>query len=350
VAKDDLEKDLDQQDFLDFLVDFCDSNTTLPSRDSNSGLPLTRSDSNTSLPLSVVTEIFLDTLAQSPRSQKSVQSPRPPLLKRSSSGQWGSTNSLLTVDDVADIIKDVPTSPVHTTVDSEFEQQSPKPCDEISKPSTKKVCAAILKKSTKQNEKLPAKLSNKRKRKLKSLPSMMKKIASKRKRKSRGRSNKWSKEEDQRLRDAVNKFGKKKWNAVAAVVGTRTPNQCGQRWRKSLRPELANVNKGPWQNIEDLKLRKLVSSLGTRGTWGKIAKDMGYTRSPKQCRERWHNFLDPKLRIEWSDDEDSKLVSLFQQFGSQWANIAKQMSGRTGDRVKQRLHKIYNNKNEVLVY
>jgi len=274
--------------------------------------------------------------------------------------------------DIVDIINDVPTTPVHTAVDSEFEKQSPKPCDaivhttvgsefekqstkpcdEISKPSTKKVCAAILKQSTKQHEKLPTKPSNKRKRKLKCLPSMMKKIASKRnkKRKSRGRSNKWSKDEDQLLRDAVNKFGKKKWNAVAAVVGTRTPNQCGQRWRKSLRPELANVNKGPWQNIEDLKLRKLVSSLGTRGTWGKIAKDMGYTRSPKQCRERWHNFLDPKLRIEWSDDEDSKLMSLFQQFGSQWANIAKQLSGRTGDRVKQRLHKIYNNKNEVLVY
>merc|ERR1711939_396897 len=163
------------------------------------------------------------------------------------------------------------------TVDSEFEKESTKPCDEISKPSTKKVCAPILKQSPKQNEKLPTKLSNKRKRKLKCLPSMMKKIASKRnkKRKSRGRSNKRSKDEDQRLRDAVNKFGKKKWNAVAAVVGTRTPNQCGQRWRKSLRPELANVNKGPWQNIEDLKLRKLVSSLGTRGTWGKIAKPWG---------------------------------------------------------------------------
>merc|ERR1711934_1188100 len=164
VAKDDLSKGLDQQDFLDLLADFSisDSNTTLPP-DSNSTLPLTRSDSNTSntsLPLSVVPEIFWDTIAQSPRPQ---------LLKRSSSGQWGSTHSLRTVD-IVDIINDVPNSPVHTAVDSEFEKQSPKPChaivhttvgsefekqstkpcDEISKSSTKKVCAAILKQSTKQ--------------------------------------------------------------------------------------------------------------------------------------------------------------------------------------------------------
>jgi len=330
--------------------------------------------------LDVVTGIFWDTIAQSPRppllKQNSAQSPRPPLLEQNSSGDWknssgdwkNSSGDWGSDSFIVDIINDVPTSPVHTTVDSveeqspkpcdaivhttvgsEFEKQSTKPCDAISKPSTK-VCADILKQSTKQNEKLPTERSNKRKRKFKSLPSMMRKIASKRMRKSRGRSKKWSKDEDQRLRDAVKKFGKKKWNAVAAVVGSRTPNQCGQRWRKSLRPELANVNKGPWHDLEDLKLRKLVKSLGTSGTWQKIAKDMGYTRSPKQCRERWHNFLDPKLRVEWSDDEDSKLMSLFHQFGSQWANIAKQLRGRTGDRVKQRLHKIYNNKNEVLVY
>jgi len=234
-------------------------------------------------------------------------------------------------------------------VGREFEKQSTIPCDAISKPSTK-VCPTILKQSPEQSKKQSSGRPKKRKRKSKRLPSMMRKIASNRKRKSRGKSKKWSKDEDQRLLDAVKKFGMKKWNAVAAVVVTRTPNQCGQRWRKSLRPELANVNKGPWHDLEDVRLRKLVSSLGTVGTWHKIAEGMGYTRSPKQCRERWHNFLDPKLRVEWSDDEDKELVSLFHEYGSQWANIAKQLRGRTGDRVKQRLHKIYNNNNEVLVY
>merc|ERR1712032_1431144 len=251
--------------------------------------------SNTSLPLSVVTEIFWDTIAQSPRPQNSVQSPRPPLLKRSSSGQWGSTHSLRTVD-IVDIINDVPNSPVHTAVDSEFEKQSPKPChaivhttvgsefekqstkpcDEISKPSTKKVCAAILKQSTKQHEKPPTKPSNKRKRKLKCLPSMMKKIASKRnkKRKSRGRSNKWSKDEDQRLRDAVNKFGKKKWNAVAAVLGRgRRINAvsvgarvCDRNWQMSTRAH---------GRTEDLKLPNSSALLERGEHGGRLQKTWG---------------------------------------------------------------------------
>lgn len=391
----------------------------------------TSNSSDTSLPLSVVTELFWDSIAPSPRPAllkenldgAIAKSPRPPLLKQYSYGGWGSdalgSEQFDIALDIADTINDVPTSPIHTatalrngfekrsTKPCESEKQSTKPCEfekqliqfekqlailekqstkacESKEPSTKP-CDVILKPSTKQNcddefekvltkkncddefEKVPTKLSNKRKRKSTTrsrkstkrsrksssrLSSVMRKSAPPRKQKrGRGRSNKWTRAEDQRLRDAVKKFGcKKNWNAVSAIVGTRTPNQCGQRWRKCLRPELANVHKGPWNDAEDMKLRKLIRSLGTKGTWQRIAKAMGYSRSPKQCRERWHNFLDPDLRVEWTDEEDDKLMDLFNQFGSQWANIAKKLRGRTGDRVKQRLHKIYNKNNEVLVY
>lgn len=356
VAKDDLINDIDQPCSLDFLGDF-------PISDSDSALPLTRSDSNnsnTSLPLSVFTEMFYDTVAQSPRPEDA-------------------TSPLSVADaDIIDIINDIPTSPFHASVRSHFEKQSPKhsdavahtavgrefekqstiPCDAISKPSTK-VCPTILKQSTKHSKKESSGRPKKRKRKSRPLPSMMQEMASNRKRKRRGKSIKWSKDEDQRLLDAVKKFDAEidavkkfgmKWNAVAAVVGSRTPIQCGQRWRKSLRPELANVKKGLWCDSEDDRLRELVSSLGTEKTWHNIAEGMGYTRTPKQCKERWHNFLDPKLRVEWSDDEDKKLVSLFKKYGAQWADIAKELCGRTGDRVKRRLRKIYSNNNEVLVY
>ena len=52
---------------------------------------------------------------------------------------------------------------------------------------------------------------------------------------------------------------------------------------------------------EDQLLRELVQELGDFN-WGLIAKKiefcMNVFRTGKQCRERWHNHLDPKINKE----------------------------------------------------
>lgn len=53
---------------------------------------------------------------------------------------------------------------------------------------------------------------------------------------------------------------------------------------------LAHI-KGPWSPEEDRQLKSLVAQLNT-SKWGDIAKHIG-SRSGKQCRERWHNHLNP---------------------------------------------------------
>jgi hypothetical protein len=47
----------------------------------------------------------------------------------------------------------------------------------------------------------------------------------------------WSPEEDQRLTDAVKKFGTN-WPQVAAVVGSRCGDQCSSHWRQVLNPDI----------------------------------------------------------------------------------------------------------------
>lgn len=53
-------------------------------------------------------------------------------------------------------------------------------------------------------------------------------------------------------------------------------------------------------------------------------------RNSKQCRERWINYLDPKnLRTRFSQEEDEKLLSLHAQLGNRWAQISRQLPGRS---------------------
>lgn len=156
----------------------------------------------------------------------------------------------------------------------------------------------------------------------------------------------WAEEEDDRLREAVKALGfAGQWNDISERVRTRTASQCAQRWRKCLRPELAQVRRGKWVVHEDNTLRQVVQQLGTQGLkiWENIAQAMKWKRSPKQCRERWFNFLDPSIKIGgWTAKEDGTLRSLYQQFGSRWSKIAKHLAGRTADRAKQRLLMIAN--------
>lgn len=67
---------------------------------------------------------------------------------------------------------------------------------------------------------------------------------------------------------------------------------------------------------------------------------MGYSkRQGKQCRERWINFLSPEIRREpWQPDEDLLLLTKQKEIGNQWAQIAKEINGRTENQVKNRFN------------
>ncbi len=95
---------------------------------------------------------------------------------------------------------------------------------------------------------------------------------------------KWTAEEDEMLRKAVAEHHGKNWKKIAqAAFGeSKSDVQCLHRWQKVLDPKLV---KGPWTKAEDAKVIELVEKLGPK-KWSVIA---GYLpgRIGKQCRERW---------------------------------------------------------------
>jgi hypothetical protein len=88
---------------------------------------------------------------------------------------------------------------------------------------------------------------------------------------------------------------------------------------------------------EDDSLRSLVSRFGEHN-WHVIAAHMP-GRNPRQCRERWVNYLSPLLNTStWTPAEDQLLIEKHAELGTKWVQIAKFFPSRTAAMVKNRFH------------
>lgn len=122
-----------------------------------------------------------------------------------------------------------------------------------------------------------------------------------------------------------------RWQEVSANFANHSPIECLTKWQALTNPPVIK-GKGSWTAEEDAILREKRAFYGRK--WAKIAAHLP-GRQGKQCRERFVNHLDPELKKgEWTDDEEAILIAMHEQYGNRWANISKNLPGRSDNDVK----------------
>ncbi|KAI9367864.1 Homeodomain-like protein [Aspergillus egyptiacus] len=91
--------------------------------------------------------------------------------------------------------------------------------------------------------------------------------------------------------------------------------------------------RGPWVPDEDALLLRLVREQGPNN-WVRISQHMHF-RSPKQCRERFHQNLKPTLNREPISAEEGLMIErMVAEMGKCWAEIARRLGNRSDNAVK----------------
>lgn len=140
----------------------------------------------------------------------------------------------------------------------------------------------------------------------------------------------WTEQEDDMLSKTVKLFNGKNWKKIAECFPGRSDVQCLHRWQKVLNPDLV---KGPWTKEEDDRIIELVKKYGSK-KWSVIAQSLP-GRIGKQCRERWHNHLNPEIKKHaWTREEELTLIRAHQIYGNKWAELAKFLPGRADNSIK----------------
>eukprot|EP00761_Pharyngomonas_kirbyi_P004615 gb/GECH01004620.1/.p1 GENE.gb/GECH01004620.1/~~gb/GECH01004620.1/.p1 ORF type:complete len:763 (+),score=306.82 gb/GECH01004620.1/:1-2289(+) len=101
----------------------------------------------------------------------------------------------------------------------------------------------------------------------------------------------WKNTEDEILKAAVMKYGKNQWARIASLLNRKSPKQCKARWYEWLDP---SIKKTEWTREEEEKLLHLAKLMPTQ--WRTIAPIVG--RTPHQCLEHYEKLLDQASRAE----------------------------------------------------
>jgi hypothetical protein len=149
----------------------------------------------------------------------------------------------------------------------------------------------------------------------------------------------WTTEDDQILLQHSHLNQKNKWTEIAKLLPGKTPYQCNLRFR-GIRPGL---KKGSWSDEEDELIKSGIKLYGKQ--WALIAKYNFINRNSKQIRDRYTNYLDPKLKKgKFTTQEDILIYQLYERLGPKWSRIQRYIKNRSADAIKNRYKSSIRNK------
>lgn len=92
--------------------------------------------------------------------------------------------------------------------------------------------------------------------------------------------------------------------------------------------------------LDDINLVQIVNKMETPD-WKKIS-DLMKKFSPRQCRDRYNNYLSPKVQNKkWTKEEDQILLEKYSIFGPKWSFLTRFFPNRAATNIKNHYAKLF---------
>lgn len=100
---------------------------------------------------------------------------------------------------------------------------------------------------------------------------------------------------------------------------------------------------------DDKKLRDLVDKHGTEN-WEKISSEFD-SKSATDCRTRFQNYLVPySATLAWTKEEDTRLIEKFEEIGPRWKILSSFFPGRSFMQIKSHFFAITKGQDRERLY
>jgi hypothetical protein len=97
---------------------------------------------------------------------------------------------------------------------------------------------------------------------------------------------------------------------------------------------------------DDKKIIHLVSIFGI-DQW-KLITGFIKNKTPRQCRERFRNYLSPNVKnLPWSFEEISRLMALVELYGTKWNILTSYFPGRRQTNIKIKCYSLSKNPKQI---
>ena len=95
----------------------------------------------------------------------------------------------------------------------------------------------------------------------------------------------WHEDEDRKLLALIDIYGAHDWVIVSSRLSTRSPKQCRERYHQVIKPDL---NRSPISDAEGRYILQMVAQVGTR--WAMISRSLKNNRSDNSVKNWWHSY------------------------------------------------------------
>lgn len=133
----------------------------------------------------------------------------------------------------------------------------------------------------------------------------------------------WTQEESEKLEKLISLYGENNLDRVAAAMGSRTRRQCLERWRW----QMASIKKGRFSPEEDEKILEAVAKYGEN--FAVIAKVIGSDRTARHISQHYRNILAPNIdRSPWTPQEQREVYEVCTKHNGNMIETKKELDSK----------------------